>query len=354
MGGYMYKKLFTGIAFVMGICVLLLSCETLKTALPFLSNEPEPEQITAIKAKWKEYKPGFITQPFAVKPNIGKPYNAGSLSQDFLNDGLNTLKFIRYLAGLSENVIMTDKLNNIGQHGAVILGKIGHLTHTPSKPGDMDQNFYKIAYESASTANIHQSIGTTTNLSEADKGWCDDSDESNIDRVGHRCWMLNPVMGEIGFGYSTTGSGEKVNSFALIQVFDQSATNVTKPEYILWPNQGYFPSNFFGEKQAWSVHLNSERYDLSKCKPTVKLISINKGTEWVFTSKDKNKSGKYFNINKVDSINFGGFSYVIIFRPDNISSFLFDKKFKVEIGGLADKGGKAQKIEYEVEFFTML
>jgi hypothetical protein len=350
----MGKIFFICVLFTAALMAFLLSCETLKTALPFLSNEGEPEQVAAIKAKWKEYKPGFVIQPFVEKPNIEKPYRAGSLSPDFLNDGLKTLKFIRYLAGLPEDVVMTDELNNVGQHGAVILGKVGHLTHTPSKPADMDQAFYKIAYQSTSTANIHQSVGKTSNLSEADKSWCDDSDESNIDRVGHRCWMLNPMMGKTGFGYSTTGSGEQVMAFALIQVFDQSAVGVTKPDYILWPNQGYFPGSFFGEKQAWSVHLNSERYDLAKCKPAVKLTSVNKGTEWVFTNRDKDKSGKYFNINKVDSINFGGFSYVIIFRPDNITSFLFDKKFKVTIDGLVDKDGKPRKIEYEVEFFTML
>jgi hypothetical protein len=291
----MNKKFFNKAILLISLWFMIASCETLginlgeiSSSLPFISSTPEPEQVAAIKAKWKEYKPGLFSQPFDEKPNIGKPYSTGSLSSAFLNDGLKTLKFIRYLAGLSEDVIMTDELNNVGQHGAVILGKVGHLTHTPAKPADMDQAFYKIAYEGTSTANIHQSIGASTSLSEADKGWCDDSDESNIDRVGHRCWMLNPIMGKTGFGYSTTGSAENLNAFALIQVFDQSAANVTKPDYILWPNKGYFPGSFFGEKQAWSVHLNSEKFDLAKCKPTVKLTSVNKGTEWVFTSKDKN------------------------------------------------------------------
>jgi hypothetical protein len=46
--------------------------------------------------------------------------------------------------------------------------------------------------------------------------------------------------------------------------------------------------------------------------------------------------------------------YCIIFRPDGISSFVLNKKFKVEIGGLVDKSGNTQQIEYEVEFFTLL
>jgi uncharacterized protein YkwD len=344
----------TKVAIIIVFCLLVCSCESLKTALPFLSSEPESEQITAIKEKWKQYKPGFVSQPFSERPSVVKPYSTGSLTQNYLNDGLNTVNFVRYLAGLSENVEMTNELNNVAQHGAVLLAKTGFLSHTPSRPSDMDQAFYKIGYESTSTANIHQTIGTTSTLSEAVKGWCDDSDESNIDRVGHRCWILNPKFGKTGFGYATTGSAENTKTFSTIQVFDQSATNVITPDYILWPNKGFFPSSFFSPQQAWSVHLSSEKYNFARCKPTVKLTNVSKGTEWVFSTSDKNKSGKYFNINNIHEINFGGYSYVIIFRPDNVSSFLFDKKFKVEIGGLVDKSGKTQTIEYEVEFFTLL
>jgi uncharacterized protein YkwD len=336
------------------LCLLICSCESIKATFPFLSKEPEPEQITVIKEKWKENKPGFASQPFSEKPSVVKPYSAGSLTQNYLNDGLNTLNFVRFLAGLSENVVMDNDLNIVAQHGAVLLAKTGFLSHTPSRPSDMDQAFFKIGYESTSTANIYQFIGKTSNLSEAVKSWCDDSDESNIDRVGHRCWILKPKFGKTGFGYATTGSGENIKTFSTIQVFDQSATNVTTPDYILWPNKGYFPSSFFSPQQAWSVHLSSEKYNFSRCRPTVKLTNVSKGTEWVFSVSDKNKSGKYFNINSIHEINFGGYSYVIIFRPDNISSFLFDKKFKVEIGGLVDKSGRTQTIEYEVEFFTLL
>jgi uncharacterized protein YkwD len=357
----MLKKLLLVLCF----CLFAFSCETLKEGFLSITNsisggansgtssgsqastkEPESEQIAEIKAKWQQYKPKIVTKVFVETPSVAKPYRAGSLTPEFLTNGLNTFKFVRYLAGLSENIVYTDELNDIGQHGAVILAKLGQLTHTPSKPGDMDQAFYKKAYESTTTANIHMSSANSSTLQEAVKGFCYDSDEGNIDRLGHRRWMLNPKLGKTGFGYATSAAG----SFIPIQVFDQSNTEKIDVDYVLWPNKGYFPSSFFTTTQAWSVSLNPDSYNFSKCKPTVKLTCLSNGKEWVFTASDKNKKRKYFNIEKS---NFG-MPYCIIFRPDGITSFAMNKKFKVEIGGLVDTSGKTQQFEYEVEFFTLL
>ncbi|MDR1419128.1 MAG: hypothetical protein LBI86_02020 [Treponema sp.] len=129
-------------------CILALSaCETFKEGLSSLSNsissvvgghsgetsensdrnilskEPESEQVAEIKVKWQQYKPKIATKIFVETPSVTKPYHAGILTPDFLTNGLNTLKFVRYLAGLSENIVMTDELNDLGQYGAVILAK---------------------------------------------------------------------------------------------------------------------------------------------------------------------------------------------------------------------------------------
>jgi hypothetical protein len=319
-----------------------------------LSNESEPEQIRLIKAKWKEYRPKIVTNVFLERPNIESPYMPGKLSHDFLQNGLNTTKFVRYLAGLSENIEMSDELNDLAQYGAVILAKIGYLTHTPSKPPDMEKSFYARAYESTKSANIHQTIGLAGTLSDAVKSFCDDSDESNIDRLGHRCWVLNPKLGKTGFGYATSGSGENIKSFTPMQVFDQSNSEINDIDYILWPNEGYFPNNFFSSDQAWSIHLNSKKFDLNRSKPKVKLVNSSTNKEWIFNNSDKNKNGKYFNISKVHDINFGGYSYIIIFRPDNLNSFLFNNRFEVIVDGLIDNNKNPYKLQYKVEFFTLL
>jgi len=308
-------------------------------------KKSESGQIEEIRAKWQQYKPKTVTTVFAETPNVTNPYKPGALTPEYLENGLNMFKFVRYLAGLSENIVHTDELNDLGQHGAVILAAIGELTHTPSKPNDMSEEFYKKAYNSTKTANIHWGTSKSLTLQNAVIGFCDDSGESNIDRLGHRRWMLNPPLGKVGFGYATSSAG----GYIPIQIFDKSNTEKTDMDYVLWPNKGYFPTSLFSPKQAWSVSLSPKSYDLTKCRPTVKLTSLNTGKEWTFSSSDNDKKGKYFNIEKSGF----GMPYCIIFRPDGVSSLDAEKRFKVEIGGLVDKSGKPHKLEYEVEFFTL-
>jgi len=303
-------------------------------------------KIEEIRAKWQQYKPQNVATVFVEAPSVTNPYKAGSLTTEFLTNGLNMFKFVRYLAGLSENIVYTDELNDLAQHGAVLLARLGQLTHTPSKPDDMDEAFYEKAKNSTGSANLYMSGSKTSTLDDAVKTFCDDSGESNIGALGHRRWMLHPPLGKVGFGYATSPNA----AYIPLQIFDKSnTTEKLDAEYVLWPNKGYFPSNFFKNTQAWSVSLNSKNYNLSKCKPTVKLTSLDDGKEWVFSASDSDKKGKYFN---VETSGYGT-PYCIIFRPDGISSFNSNKRFKVEIEGLVDKSDKAQKIEYEVEFFAL-
>jgi hypothetical protein len=302
-------------------------------------------KIAEIKTKWQQYKPKSVSTVFIETPNATNPYRTGALTTEFLDNGLNMFKFVRYLAGLSENIVYTDELNNLAQHGAVLLARLGQLTHNPSKPDDMDDEFYEKGKNSTGTANLFMSGSKTSTLEDAVKTFCDDSGESNIGALGHRRWMLHPPLGKVGFGYATSSTA----TYIPIQVFDRSNTEKIDAEYVLWPNKGYFPSSFFRNTQAWSVSLNSKNYNLSKCKPTVKLTSLDDGKEWEFSASDNDKKGKFFNVET------GGYGmpYCIIFRPDGISSFDSNKRFKVEIEGLVDKSDKAQKIEYEVEFFAL-
>ena len=308
-------------------------------------KKSESRQIEDIRAKWQQYKPKPVTTVFAETPSVTNPYKPGALTPEFLDNGLNMFKFARYVAGLSENIVYTDELNDLGQHGAVILAAIGKLTHTPSKPDDMSEEFYKRAYKSTKTANIHWGTSKSLTLQNAVAGFLDDSGESNIDRLGHRRWMLNPPLGRVGFGYAASSAG----GYIPIQVFDKSNTEKTDMDYVLWPNKGYFPTNLFSTRQAWSVSLSPKSYDLIRCKPTVKLTSLNTGRVWEFSSSDSDKKGKYFNVEK----NGFGMPFCIIFRPDGISSLEAENRFKAEVGGVVDKSGKVLTIVYEVEFFTL-
>jgi hypothetical protein len=270
---------------------------------------------------------------------VEAPYEAGVLSGAFLNDGLNMTKFVRYLAGLSENVYLDDTLTRQAQHGAVLLRALNQLTHTPSKPDGMDEAFYEKGKASCASSNLYQAY-TGFNLDRAVKGFCDDSDSSNIDRVGHRRWILHPSLQKLGFG--------KSGGYIAMQVFDTSnKTDKVDMEYVPWPG-GNFPNSFFDSYQAWSVSLNPKIFDIGKCKPEVTLVTA--GDKWILGDDDKDKSakGKFFNFDK------GGYGWAgcVIFRPDNLVS-IKDAAFTVTVSGLVDQAGNYRTIKYTVNFFTL-
>ena len=74
------------------------------------------------------------------------------------------------------------------------------MEHKPKKPAGVSQEFYQLAYEGTSSSNLGQGY---RNLSTAiTDGWIDDGDTSNIDRIGHRRWCLDPRMQATGFGHA--------------------------------------------------------------------------------------------------------------------------------------------------------
>lgn len=335
------------------LVVLFASCNSINVNFEngiHIDTKEEPGQISEIKEKWKEYKPRYIGKRYEVIPSISAPYSPGKLTETFLIDGLNMAKFVRYLAGVSEDVVLSKDLCDQAQYGAVLLAKTGYLTHTPRRPSDMEKEFYKIGYKSTTSSNIHQSQGENSSLAEAVKGFCNDSDEGNIDRVGHRRWVLNPELKEIGFGYATRNNKDLEEAYITMQVFDRSNKELLEKNYIAWPAPGYFPLNVFGSSQAWSVSLSSTYYNLSKCNPKVQLVRLTDNKTWDFSMKDKDKKGNFFAIEKSGF----GMPYCIIFRPDQINDLLFKREFKVKITGLVAKDNRPSSIEYEVRFFNLL
>ena len=157
------------------------------------------------------------------------------------------------------------------------------------------------------------------------KGWMSDDDSGNIDRVGHRRWILNPEMGKTGFGM--------VGSYSAMYCFDRSGTG--HQMNIFWPAQN-MPLEYFADNDPWSVSTGRQ-LDKSKIKVTLTRIADKK--TWTFSSKS-NKSG-YFNVNN-DGYGLEG---CIIFRPNNIKYKPKDQ-FKVKISGLPDGN-----LEYDVTFF---
>ncbi|OHD17218.1 MAG: hypothetical protein A2086_04675 [Spirochaetes bacterium GWD1_27_9] len=300
-------------------------------------------RIEDIRTKWLQLKPKFSGNYYEVNPStynqstakLVAPYSAGQLKAGFLEDALNMTNFVRFLAKLPYDVVLDSTLVTKAQHGAVLLCA-SSFSHTPTKPADMDDTFYQLGYSSTSSSNIGWGYSTLT--SSIKDGYMSDGDSSNIDRVGHRRWILNPKLLKTGFGYAY--------SLMTMQVFDQSRTQTFDYDYISWPSSSEFPIDFFKNGDPWSVTLNPAKYTQpSKTLVTVILKSVTQ--QWTFNQNDTNKSGKYFN---VETSGYG-VNNCIIFRPDGIT--LYTGSYTVEIIGIKDKSGNDTTIKYTVTFFSL-
>ncbi|MDN0070295.1 MBG domain-containing protein [Collinsella ihumii] len=262
---------------------------------------------------------------YSAQPDIDTPpYAAGSLSNETLNDALKVLNFVRYIAGVPSNVTLNSDYNEWAQAASLVSRLNNKLSHDPSQPAGLPNDLYDLGHKGASSSNLGS--GYANPASSIVNGYLRDEDASNIDRVGHRRWVLNPPMGQVGFGY--------VGSYTAMYAFDRtgssSCTNVA------WPAQN-MPVELFQSDDPWSLNVGSE---VSESSTTVTLTRERDGKMWNFSSRS---SDGYFNVDN------GGYGMrgAIIFRPNGFSCYPGDS-FTVLI-----TGATSSPIEYQVNFFSL-
>ena len=223
---------------------------------------------------------------------------------------------------------------------------LGKITHYPPKPSGVDDYFYEQGSEAAGSSNLFAGV----NLTHSVDGFMDDTDVSNIDRVGHRRWQLNPVLSKVGFGYARN-TNSSYGQYVTEKVHDKSGAYVDY-DFVGWPASGNFPSGqlFFESNTAWSVSLNPGKYSApSQSAITVTLTRDSDNRKWTFSgsSYSPSDSGDYFTVND----GAFGINNCIIFRPSGITTY--DGLYTVEIEGLKDRKGNAVDFAYQVNFFDL-
>lgn len=248
------------------------------------------------------------------------PYEPGKLSDATLENALNALNTVRFIAGLDE-VSLSDNYNDLAQAGTLVNAVNDELTHSPSQPSGMSDELYEKCLEGTSSSNIGWGYGSLAE--NIIYGWMSDADSSNISRVGHRRWCLNPSMKQTGFG--NTGK------YYAMYAFD-GVWNETEYYGVSWPAQ-IMPAELFGNNDPWSISMG---YQVDPSNVNVNLVRKSDGKRWSFS---QTAADGYFN---VENNNYGK-KGCIIFRPDNISYSAGDS-FEVTITGLDET------ISYTVEF----
>ena len=326
------NKVFYLKAAIIVLATVFYAC-TAEEKVEDLTDE-DLQRVNMVKNKYARLQQSFQGGYFVELPTIS-PYSAGKVKQEVLQSGVDAVNLMRYIAGIADDVELSAEYTEMNQHGAVLLSAIKQLTHNPSKPQDMSDEFYQIALKGTSSSNI-----STTNLPSATIFmYINDSGSGNIERVGHRRWILNPPMKKTGFGVGANGYG-------LMYAFDRSRGNVDY-DYVAWPSPGVFPLEFASKDLAWSISVNAQKYgapEINKVKLTLK--HVNSGKIWTFSNHSSTTgNNEYFNI---DTAGYG-INNCIIFRPGLPSSFVYQEgdEFRVTVSGLENS------INYSVKMFSI-
>ena len=266
-----------------------------------------------------------------------KPYDTGDISLDDRIQALNSVNFCRYLAGLPADVTLNDFYNETTQAASLVNASNDVLTHYPSQPSGMSDELYKLGSNGAKSSNIASGFSNIT--SSVIDGYVADTDASNINRVGHRRWVLNPAMKQTGFGF--------VKNYTAMYAFDRTRSESFTGDYVTWPPKN-MPNEIYTQSSygyAFSVSLNSSYEYPSLENITVDLSSKLLNKSWHLDKTSTDMKTNYLTVN-----NDGyGMNRCIIF---NVGQFPENDTVSVKINGLK-KDGVSTSISYDVNFFDL-
>lgn len=268
---------------------------------------------------------------YETEPSVTEPYVAGKMSSESTEYALKVFNSVRYIAGLSQ-VQLKEEYGEAAQAGALVNAANTQLSHQPTRPAGMSDELYQLASTGTGKSNLSMGSWNGPYGYHIVQSWMADSDNSNIDRVGHRRWILNPSMQYTGFGQAEASNG---SNYYAMYAFD-NAFGQTSQYGVIWPAQN-MPVEYFGNKTAWSISMGSQ---IDKASVTVKLTDLTSGDSWSFSNASSD--GDFY----VNNDNYGK-EGCIIFRPSSQMAYQDGDTYQVEITGLE------KAVTYRVNFFSL-
>ena len=196
--------------------------------------DPKAKKKPGEKEK-KGEKPARVSLPV---PDGYGPDADPKLAQRFA--ALKRLQEYRLLAGVAwQDLELSPRYDYFCDCAGRLLEQVGHLDHKPPNPGLSDSD-YRDGYTGTSHSNLFSAPGLYRSVD----AYMDDSDKSNIGRVGHRRHCLHPNLLVTGFGNS--------DHYSAMWSLDRSRPLAKPPATVTWPAAGYMSSRDFKAGHAWS------------------------------------------------------------------------------------------------------
>ena len=339
----MKKKIF-GAARLCGLVVCALALFS-ASQVAFCETHSREE----VRKMYAQLCENPIRTPYESLPDLER-FLPGSLTEDALEQALNNVKFIRYLAYLPYDLALSEEAIANSQAAALLLAATNELSHTPSQPEGMPPALYETGYAAASSSNIASFNWFTDGvlLTGLEHFMLDEADY-NLPTLGHRRWILSPQLQYTGFGLANSASGI---SYVVMHVMDFSGEDADYG-HVAWPSAGAFPAEYMSAGMPWSVSLQPESYNLEASSPTVTLKEQNSGAVFAFALPSSEIEAQYFAISREAY----GEGACIIFRPDlaaaGLAGYEQNQIWQVSIDGLVAVDGATASLEYTVEIISL-
>jgi len=220
------------------------------------SAEPEPKAGTKSaprpapkggKAKGKGAKTEVHVRPVLPVPPGYAPADDAQYARRFA--ALKRLQEYRLLANVEwRDVELAPAYDFQCDCASRLLEHVGHLDHTPPNPGVPDDE-YRDGYAGTSQSNLFSASDPviTGELERSVDCYMEDSDPSNIGRVGHRRHCIHPQLQLTGFGLA--------EHYSAMWAFDRSRRLERMPAILPWPAAGWMSAHHFDAKYAWHCTL---------------------------------------------------------------------------------------------------
>lgn len=309
----------------------------------FAAISPKENTIEQVIAWSQQYRTGFDpgnVDTYAEQPSFESPYRAGRVSDQYIDSAINSIQFLRTLAGLSGSVKADDFLMEEAQRHAMTSAMDVMLQinkYCGAKPPEEwhtsrpvpDWSIDSTNYQTYS-GGIGGSFGNLHTINEYRTNYL-----SMFDLFDDGVFedMLIPGEVRVGFGYASTSTSTYTEVARRQMSFDDFDT-------IAWPSAGAFPTEVFTSEDMWSIRLNSDKYGpLSKEDIQLTVTRTNDGKVWKYDASTSNKW-------------FQPLHDTIYFKPDS-GLFTDADQYKVEISGVKDIDGNEVQIRYNVNFFNI-
>lgn len=327
---------------IISILIILGGC-TLPLHYGQLSKRTEEE----IRQKWLALPESVRSDElFSVSPQSSPDsMQAGRLSLSARREALESLRFVRYLAGVSGFVLEDAQLSRGAQQGALLLS-MGSFSHYPLQPDGMPASFYDEASLSLKESSLCKGWeGLRPSL---DRGLVRCDGLANILTVSHRRWLLNPRLQKVGIGF--------YDNFAVFSLKDASGSDHPY-EMVAWPSPGSFPREYFDADDPWSVTLSTDYYMPVDNRVEVTVTRLDDARVWELegSSGHPENGGAFLTVDQSDY----GDGATIIFRPpvselaQGEGADIVAGDYEVVVGNIRNRQGASGAITYRVDFFDL-